>query len=133
MMRAICHLCCLALMFYVAGCQSIPDPGQVAVNAVVWAIALPLEEAGVIKPRHGQRPARDYFLGYRIDFFDGRRMYRKEEEGKTVNGVIDSDGGRSTVTIDQSTGEKSYESFTPANLRRPIPEDSLAFLNKYAY
>ena len=134
MIRSPCGVLWTISLLLAAGCHTSGGGlGDVLVNATVWAVSLPLEEAGVIKPAPGYRPARDYFLGYRVTVFDGRKMYRKEEKGRTVCGVADTDGGRSTVNIDNATKKKTFHSTAPGGGTRPIPKDSLTFLNKYAH
>ena len=114
---------------------------EAIVNVTAWAIALPLEEAGVLKPAPGNRPARDYFLGYRVEMVEytdengdqaTRELYTRKD--RKLYGTPDRDGGVSRMIVPTGSGKKpSYESFSPSGDRRPIPSDSLFFLNRYAY
>lgn len=102
-------------------------------NSLGWAMMLPLQEVGVLHPPPGQRPAREYFFGYRLTVFDRRRLYRKEEHDRVVYVTPDVDGGKSMVTIDKASNKRTYESYAPDQTPRPMPVDSEKFLNKYVH
>ena len=129
-------LICLGILVTAGGCRAI------LVNTIAWSIALPLEAANILKPRPGQRPARDYLFGYRLrkvrvraepPSIDAhvRELYEFADSNHDIYAIKDGDGGITRAYVPRRGGDSvRFESRSPGGALRAVPGRSRRILEQ---